>query len=65
MHLCLSLFVVVSVASSGQELRAVWADEVDALGQRRHDAVGFGVGTGDAVSVNIYSSNRTNCRRVK
>ena len=47
--------LVAIVASSGQELRALWADKVDALGQRRHNAVGLGVGTRHAVRVTMYS----------
>lgn len=59
-HICASV-VVVFVASSGQELRALWADKVDALGQRRHDAVGLGMGAGNAVSFTtlVYSNNHT------
>lgn len=57
MHLCLSLLLWCLLFSLGQELRALWADKVDALGQRRHDAVGLSVGTRDAVSFTIRVHN--------
>lgn len=34
----------------GQELWAFWPNEVDALGERRYDAVGLAVGARDTVS---------------
>lgn len=49
----------------GQELRALWTDQVDALGERRHYAVGLGMGTGDTVSLVFrflsWLGDGTNC----
>lgn len=46
-QICLRFFCFF-LASSGQKLRAVRADQVDSLGQRRHHAVGLGVGARNA-----------------